>query len=865
MSETQQLIPGLVRIWDQNDDVTGVGFLVSKKTILTCLHVVAQALGTTEVELTPDKGPVSVDFALIPETAPRRQKASIVSLSTIPNRAGLAADIAVLQLDDEPPARSRPLPLSLDSEIRLHHFRTFGFPSVSPHNNGDWADGDIQGVGAAGLLQIKSGSRQGRRVRRGFSGAPVWDVESECVVGMIVEADRDSDDRVAYAIPFWDLSAVLTEFTQLPQCPYRGLKSFREEDSEFFFGHEEFTEYLLTAVRERSLLAVTGPSGVGKSSVVAAGLAAQLRNQDNWHVINMRPGKQPLDALARIMLPLLEPELTPVEQLNKSGLLAKDIRNDGFEACLQIARQGGQLPLLLVIDQFEELFTTSREDDKKEFIDVVVQATNYYRGYGSPDFCIVLTMRTEFLAKALAHPGLAAAISPVATLGGMTDEQLKHVIEKPIQISKSGVKFADGLVARIVQDTPESVQLPLVEFLLTSLWDHRDGSVLTHSAYQELGGVGGALAQHAEQVFNRLPSGEREQTRTVLMRLVTARNDSIPITCRVADRVDFDDADWSLIEYFANQRLLVTSPDRQTVQIVHEALLTKWERLNGWITDNRDRLVVEAELRDAANRWVARKREDSWLLRGRALSEAEARINEFPRETDALIIELIAKSLVVEALNNETRIEWHNETGIKLQNVVRISELTGNADLKIECLTGAIKYYVRMLQPFRAFQFWRRLWQYETASRDLDPPTTTSPWGRAVNNIWLIIAEIVPILAIWLFSWFAASYLINYAIAYQKYSELITMIVAGLGILPIFYLVRRTFEHPLLCFPVVFLFAVSTATIPYTRVWPGESWANAWGWTALTTVMYIALLTYLLWRYVSRRKQEMTAEYPAGF
>lgn len=858
MSESEQLASALVRVWDQDGNITGAGFLVSERMVLTCSHVVAQALGTAEIGLVSRQGFVSVDFALIRDAAFRRQKANIVSLPVVPNPAGMVSDIAVLMLEVEAPTGSRPLPLSLDPEVRQHPFTTFGFPSFSPHDNGDWADGIIEGLGSAGLLQIRSGSRQGRRVQRGFSGAPVWDMELGCVVGMITEADRDSEDRVAYAIASWDLSAALAEFIEFPQCPYRGLESFQEEDSGLFFGRDDFIAHLLTAIEKRSLLAVTGPSGVGKSSVVAAGLAARLRGQHGWQVIKMRPGKRPFDTLARVMLPLLEPKLTPVEQLDKSALLAKVMRNDGLGACLEIARQSGLLPLLLVIDQFEELFALSAENNAEAFIDVLIQIANDHQGYGSPDFSMVVVIRTEFLAEALDHPGLAAAISPVEVLGNMTEEQLRCAVEQPVR--NSGVQFADGLVSRILLDTPDSGQLPLVEFLLMSLWARQNGSVLTHSAYQDLGGVGGALIQHAEQVFNRLPAEGQERARTVLMRLTTARNDTTPATCRVADRADFDDADWTLIEHFTNQRLLLTAPDllgRQTVQIVHEALLSKWGRLSGWIAENRKRLMVEAELRDAANRWVVRERETSWLLRGAALSEAEAWVNELSRGTDPLIIEFIIRSLMAE--------ENDDGTGRRLQNVVGISKMTENVILKIDCLAKAIGFHLGKFHPFQAFCYWRQLWRYDTALRDPESMTARSSWEQTVNSIWWIAAETVPIPVIWLFSWFGFSYLANSAIDYGEYGKLAIMLGVVLAILIIFWFIRRAFEHPFLCFPVVVLIAEFLATLPYVEKWSVIPGLKSWEPTAISAAGFALLLNYLRRRYVSLRKRRTEAERSVSF
>jgi hypothetical protein len=854
VNDAPWLSAGLIRIWDRDGKVAGAGFLISDRIALTCAHVVAQALGRPAADAGGDGDLVSVDFALIREAAFRIQLASVTPIPLSRGRRDVLADAVALRLEGPLPEGARPLPLSLDSAVMQHPFTTFGFPSVSPHENGDWADGIIQGLGSAGLLQIRSGAREGRRVQRGFSGAPVWDTTSGRVAGMVTEADRGGDDRVAYAIPAWDLGPGLGEIAETAACPYRGLEPFRREDSELFFGRDEFTERLVKVTSERPLLAVTGLSGSGKSSVVAAGLAARLSSSRGWHVVSMRPGKEPFSALAQAMLPLLEPGLTPVEQLDKTAVLAAVLRRDGLTPALGVARRSGNAPLLLIVDQFEELFVLSPEDDTRAFIEVLVKAAERPHDYRSPDYCMVLTLRTEFLAEALGHPGLDAVISPVEVLGSMTREQLRRAVEQPLR--NSSVRFADDLVQRILLDTPDIGQLPLVQFLLASLWDHQEGLRLTHSAYQQLGGVGGALARHAEQVYNLLLPDEQQRARAILVRLVTARNQSDPATCRVADRAEFEDTDWGLIEHLANQRLLLTSPDQlgqRTVQIVHEALLSKWERLSEWIAEDREHFIAEAEFRDAATHWKSNERDTSRLLRGKALSDAERWIHQISGDTDPLIVEFVLESLMA-----ETRLY---SSSVRMQKLGRAAEWVSDTRLNIESLDAVIAYHLSRWQPVRAYGYWRQLWQYEDSIPSTEEGIRTRVvWRRATGRAPQTVTELTVIALIWLTGWFWVAYLVEDAVQHDHYDEVVTMAAAGVITLIALRLTRNGFAHPLLFMPVALTWALFSVSLVHFGAWTWLPSGSVTQSAAVGAGFFAAQLAYLTWRSRSRRKHGQQAK-----
>jgi hypothetical protein len=203
-------------------------------------------------------------------------------------------------------------------------FRTFGFPAGA--RAGAWASGVLRDREGTGWLQIDGEATTGRRVGPGFSGAPVL-VQDEAlpgVVGMVVAADRQDRDRVAFVIPTATLlqawPTVLGQRT-VAACPYRGLSAFRERDAEFFFGREEQVPRLVETVRHQRVIAVLGPSGSGKSSLVLAGLLPALRSDEGLQIGSFRPGRDPFGKLALALLPLLDPTLGEASRLEEAAAL----------------------------------------------------------------------------------------------------------------------------------------------------------------------------------------------------------------------------------------------------------------------------------------------------------------------------------------------------------------------------------------------------------------------------------------------------------------------------------------------------------------------------------------------------------------
>jgi hypothetical protein len=318
-----ELKPCIVRIQlTITGAVAGAGFLVGEKHILTCAHVVAEALGLAQDQVDPPEESVQLDFPLL---APGNNLRAQVVVWQPPRPDG-RGDIAGLELDTPPPPEASPAPLVAAENLWGHSFRALGFPRGN--EGGTWASGTLLDRQAAGWVQIEDVKETGYRVQPGFSGTPVWDDELEGVVGMVVAAEARPEIKAAFIIPTDVLLESWPEMDQLAllPCPYQGLHAFQQQHAAYFFGREGFTEQLVRVVQEQPLTAVVGPSGSGKSSVVFAGLLPRLRREGNWVIIPCRPGREPFQELATSLIPSLEPQMSEIDQLIERNKLARALR-----------------------------------------------------------------------------------------------------------------------------------------------------------------------------------------------------------------------------------------------------------------------------------------------------------------------------------------------------------------------------------------------------------------------------------------------------------------------------------------------------------------------------------------------------------
>ena len=389
--------------------------------------------------------------------------------------------------------------------------------------------------------------------------------------------------------------------------PYKGLRAFEEGDALDFHGRGELIEQLVERLAETRFLAVVGPSGSGKSSVVRAGLIPALRRgaiagSDNWPIADMFPGPYPLDGLEAAMLKVAsDPPGSLIEQLraDERGL---------NRAVLRVLPSDGT-DLVLVIDQFEEVFTlVDDEDARRHFLGSLEAAVSDPHSR----LRVVVTLRADFYDRPLRYRGFADLFaSRVESLVPLSAEQLEQVITKPAE--RADVSLEPGLVAAMLADVAEEPgALPLLEYALTELFERRDGRTLTLGAYREIGGVSGALGRRAEEIFDGLDAAGKEAARQLFLHLVALGEGSEDTRRRVSraeiTSLDLDQQAMSwVIETYGTSRQLTFDRDVRTgvptIELAHEAMLSAWPRLGRWIDAAREDIRTERSIAEAARDW----------------------------------------------------------------------------------------------------------------------------------------------------------------------------------------------------------------------------------------------------------------------
>ena len=421
------------------------------------------------------------------------------------------------------------------------------------------------------------------------------------------------------------LARALEEATQrLPgfedRKPYPGLASFTEKDAEYFFGREVEVEGVWKKLKRPRLLALIGPSGAGKSSFLRAGLLPTLPS--SWRAVLATPGTRPFHALARALLPHFAGDREALEAL---------LRFDEADTAVSLvaAWRKRHEQVLVIVDQFEEVFTQSPQEAQAAF------AALLGRLVLEADAHVVIALRDDFLIHCHAHEALAPAFSDLTPLGPLSESGLRRALVQPAL--SCGYRFEDeALVDEMVGVVKgERGALPLLAFAASRLWDLRDRErgLLTWEAYRQIGGVAGALAQHAEATLERIGTERLPLVRELFRNLVTAQG-----TRSVRERADLlsvfpetnngRSAAEEILNALVDARLL-TSYDRggegadshQQVEIIHESLLVNWPRLVRWRTQDEDGAQLRDQLRQAAQLWNDRGRAEDLLWTGPSFEE----------------------------------------------------------------------------------------------------------------------------------------------------------------------------------------------------------------------------------------------------
>lgn len=407
--------------------------------------------------------------------------------------------------------------------------------------------------------------------------------------------------------------------------PYRGLFAFREVDAANFFGRELYAERLVEAVERQSFVALVGPSGSGKSSVVFAGLVPQLRKREQWLIISFRPANRPFYNLVTALVSLDDTLTSRTIRLDETQRLATALSrekdslslSDFLQDLLQEKEEKTQL--LLIADQFEELYTLYPDvERRRQFLDALL-AVSRVKGT-----TLLLTLRADFLGQALSYRPFADILEDHdIKLGPMTEDELYRTIAYPAK--NVNVGFEAGLIERILDDIGhEPGNLPLLEFALTMLWQLQENSLLAHNAYDALGRVQGALTQYANQIYEGLLESEQALARHILTQLVQPGVGTEDIR-RQATLTELSPASWPLVHRLADFRLVVTGQDesgQETVEVAHEALIQRWGRLREWLDADRSFRLWQERLRTASGQWDKNRDDEGVLLRGVFLGEA---------------------------------------------------------------------------------------------------------------------------------------------------------------------------------------------------------------------------------------------------
>ncbi|WP_369168366.1 trypsin-like peptidase domain-containing protein [Streptomyces sp. R28] len=676
----------VVRVCAGDGRPVGTGFLLAPGTVATCAHVVADALCTDAGSPTPPAAPVTVEFPLRPGAV--RYEASVSAWRPVAGDG--TGDIALLRLPEGAPAGA--VPVACAGDLWHHRFRVLGFPASAEH--GAWIGGRLLGAVGQGWISMETDGTA-HRIAPGCSGAPVWDEDIGAVIGMTVATDRGASAVTSYLIP---AAALLDLQPGLRRCPYQGLDAFREEDAEYFFGREEETRRLLDAVERHLVVPVVGPSGSGKTSLVRAGVLPRLR-AEGFTVCEIRPlpGTRASVTVARAVVGVLEaaaaagqsgdasaglgtasgtwgvpgprpepgstsasgsvppsgpgsapphpasaapgPALAVVEH-ERAALALADLLDsaDGTtpaELGRRLLDHCGPRGHVFFLDQLEE--TVAAEPATARALLALMAALVAVPADGRR-LRVLATLRSSCLDD-LADPGTARFLSDCAqVVAPLGRSGLLRAVEAPAA-RVPGLTLDIGLAERIVDDAEdEPGQLPLVEFALTELWAHEKGIRLTHSGYEALGGVAGALSAHAEQRVGEVIAAHGEAPVRRLFTQLARPDDAGGFTRKPVRLAPLPPALQAAAEALATRtrfiRITHGPDDDPIVDLAHEELVRAWGPLKKWLDDSRDFRAWQERLLQALAHWKETGGEPGALLRGTMLATSLEWLGDPDRRED---------------------------------------------------------------------------------------------------------------------------------------------------------------------------------------------------------------------------------------
>jgi WD40 repeat protein/serine/threonine protein kinase len=415
--------------------------------------------------------------------------------------------------------------------------------------------------------------------------------------------------------------------------PYKGLRAFQTADAADFFGRETLSKRLLGQIENNRFLSVVGPSGSGKSSDVKAGLIPALRQgalpgSGEWFIAEITPGSQPMEELETALLRIA---------VNPPESLLSQMQDDprGLLRAIRRALPDDESQLFLVIDQFEELFTLVEDEEKRNhFLNSLLVAAKEQNG----PLRLVITLRADYYDRPLQYAGFGELMRQhTEVVLPLSPDEMERAIAGPAE--RVGLFVEPGLVTEIVADVMDQPgTLPLLQYALTELFEQRDNNHLSLKTYHAIGGVTGAMARRAEELYAGLDGAGQEVTRQLFLQLLTLgeegeanrrhvlRSELMSLENSLSATGDAQLSD--IIDTFGSARLLTFDRDATsrapTVEVAHEALLHEWDRLRGWLEAGRSDLIMYRQLIRANSEWIEAGRDESFLLRGERLIQFES-------------------------------------------------------------------------------------------------------------------------------------------------------------------------------------------------------------------------------------------------
>jgi hypothetical protein len=460
-------------------------------------------------------------------------------------------------------------------------------------------------------------------------------------------------------IPTGATAKAATTPSELGENPYQGLKTFRENDGDRFFGRDEQIAILLEKFHGLHvhsgtvrILPIYGPSGSGKSSLARAGLIPALgkqplRGKDRCRVVSLTPGLRPLETLANVLAQIITNDPMPVEKAEEfERVLKKENNHQKFEGLRRIASTLPDidfLPLIILVDQFEEIYTYQAQnhqfgnDERDAFVENLLCAA----GDPSQNVSVILTMRSDFLGKTQQqHEILNTLFSSQGHLvPAMQREQLAIAITEPAK--RAGYNIDRATVNLLIKDSHGlEGALPLLQFALMQIWEGLLIGVSPADTLEKIGGVGGALASEAKRLYEALTIEQQQIARSAflsMLHLHVDRNNNRRVTRRRSTISEImrdtysEQAVREVIECFAKPGvwILVTSSDKkgkeeiEMVEIAHEALINNWKELEGWLDLQWESLIKKRKIEEASLEWKNRNKSKDYLLQGRILRDAK--------------------------------------------------------------------------------------------------------------------------------------------------------------------------------------------------------------------------------------------------